>query len=588
MYRPSDLVPHQVLLHHPQTRCWLSFQCPRAIVTTHRKSEVIDCLHDIEQRVEQEQWYAAGFVSYEAAIAFDSAFSVHADPDFPLLWFGLYDRVDELKTLPVEANPQLPELEWQPSITQEDYNQAIAAIRHHIYQGDTYQVNFTFRLRSAFRGNPARFFLHQLASQHPPYGAFLDIGSWQICSASPELFLQREGDRIWSRPMKGTSKRGLTWDRDRQLSQKLQQCDKNRAENVMIVDMVRNDLGQIAELGSVNVTNLFALEKYPTLWQLTTTVQAQTQAGFVDTFRALFPPASITGAPKPSTMNIITQLETTPRRIYTGTIGYLQPGQQAQFNVAIRTVLINRDRQEAEYGVGGGIVWDSQHSLEFEECQTKAQVLFQTRCNFSLLETLLWTSDQGYHLLEQHLQRLTQSADYFNYPLNDSYLQTKLTHLARSLSSQSSPQKIRILVNIHGEINCQSSPYTMPDFSQPLAIPLAKTPVDANNPFLYHKTTHRQVYQEAIAPFPNAPDVILYNQQGYMTESTIANLAVEIDGTLYTPPIHDGLLAGTYRNWMLSQRKLCEKSLTLDHLLHGDRIFLMNSLRGLYEIRLQQ
>jgi para-aminobenzoate synthetase/4-amino-4-deoxychorismate lyase len=318
--------------------------------------------------------------------------------------------------------------------------------------------------------------------------------------------------------------------------------------------MVRNDMGRVAAVGSVQVASLFDVERYPTLWQMTSTVTAKTDVSLGDIMTALFPCASITGAPKPSTMQIIANLETMPRRVYTGCIGFIAPNKRAQFNVAIRTVLIDKEIGEAEYGVGGGIVWDSVSGDEYEECQVKARILTERRPDFSLLETLLWTPEEGYFLLEYHLQRLRDSAAYFDFPEN--------------------VDKIR-----DGTISCQETMLTMTNEPQPVRLGIAPTPVDSANPFLYHKTTHRQVYDAARSGCPDCDDVLLWNEQGEITETCIANVVLEFDGELVTPPVRCGLLPGTFRAWLLDQGIVREKVVTIKGLKRSKRIYLVNSVR---------
>ena len=280
---------------------------------------------------------------------------------FPLVWFGLYPAPDVITSEQLfEAAPtHSSDTPWSPSVKREAYDAAIAQIKDYIARGDTYQVNYTYRLSAPFAGDPLAFFLQIAGAQRAPHAAFVHLDRYCLLSASPELFFDLDGETIRSKPMKGTARRGLTSVEDEKQSTWLYHSEKNRAENVMIVDMVRNDIGRIARIGSVQVPELFSIEKYPTVRQMVSTVTGRTSAPMSDLFQALFPPASITGAPKARTMEIIRELETTPRRIYTGCIGFISPERKAQFNVAIRTVLVDRKEQRAEYGVGGGITWDS-------------------------------------------------------------------------------------------------------------------------------------------------------------------------------------------------------------------------------------
>ena len=329
----------------------------------------------VEEAVDKGNLHAAGFLAYEAAPAFDPALVVKADGQFPLLWFGLYERPERIEIPPPsqDATPEPPA--WESSVTAAEYRDAVQRIKAWIRSGDTYQVNYTYRLSTTFPAEPWNLFLHLAAAQESPYSAFIDTGEWVICSASPELFFRLEDQRLECRPMKGTAARGLTLADDLARAKALQASEKDRAENVMIVDMMRHDVGRVAQPGSVNVTRLFAVEKYPTVLQMTSTVEAQYPGRLEQHFRALFPPASVTGAPKVRTMELIAQLESSPRRIYTGAIGFVAPGRRAQFNVAIRTALVHRRTARAEYGVGSGIVWDSDPDQEWQECGTKTRIL---------------------------------------------------------------------------------------------------------------------------------------------------------------------------------------------------------------------
>jgi para-aminobenzoate synthetase/4-amino-4-deoxychorismate lyase len=556
---------------------WLYFQEPWQVIETHRTEEVILKLREVEAMVQEQGLHAAGFVSYEAAPAFDSALKVRPLSAFPLLWFGLYPRNQLLQSPPSPTCLNYSLGHWIPSVSRAEYDEAIQQIKAYIRQGETYQVNYTFRLRAPFSGNGWALFQELVQAQQADYAAYVDTGRFVICSASPELFFRLNGGKLISRPMKGTAARGRTLVEDNSQEQWLHHSEKNRAENVMIVDMVRNDMGRVATVGSVQVDSLFEVERYPTLWQMTSTVTANTDVSLCDIMTALFPCASITGAPKPRTMQIIATLETMPRRVYTGCIGFIAPNKRAQFNVAIRTVLIDKEIGEAEYGVGGGIVWDSMIGDEYEECQVKTRVLTERRPDFSLLETLLWTPEEGYFLLEYHLQRLRDSAVYFDIPANLDQLREKLMTLVASLPNKS--HKVRLLVSQDGAISCQATLLAETNAPQPVRLSLAPTPVDFANPFLYHKTTHRQVYDTARSACPACDDVLLWNEQGEITETCIANVVVELEGELVTPPVRCGLLPGTFRAWLLDRGIVREKVVTFRGLRQSKRIYVVNSVR---------
>jgi para-aminobenzoate synthetase/4-amino-4-deoxychorismate lyase len=572
--------PVRVIMRDAIGGRWLQFSRPREIVTAFTLPEVVDGLKRVEAALTGTGLHAAGFVGYEAAPAFDEAFVVKAGGRLPLLWFGLYERPEEVELPAPPGEGAVRATGWKPSVTDREYRAAVRRIKELIGKGDTYQVNYTYRLRTSFAADPWGFFLHLAAAQESPYSAFIDTGEWVICSASPELFFRLDGQRIECRPMKGTAARGLTFAEDLAQGEALQASEKDRAENVMIVDMVRHDLGRVAETGSVTVTSLFAVEKYPTVWQMTSTIEAKTRAALSDIFGALFPPASITGAPKVRTMEIIAQLESSPRLIYTGAIGFAGPGRRAQFNVAIRTVLLNRRSGRAEYGVGGGIIWDSQAESEWQECLTKSRILDPPAPTFDLLETMLWVPGQGYFLLELHLRRLDESAAYFGFRVNLMAVRRELEAAAsRFLLSR---QKVRVRVNKQGGIFIDAA--ALPeDTGRRQRVSLAPGSVHSANPFLYHKTTNRCIYEAALAGFPGYDDVLLVNEKGEVTESTIANVIVEIEGKLFTPPVCCGLLPGVFRSHLLEQGEIIERTITAEQLLRGSRVFLVNSVRGRYE-----
>mgnify|MGYP005839403081 CR=1 FL=1 len=572
-----------VIIRDNTNERWLSFEKPIEILIAREIGEVVPILKKIGERVEKKGKYAAGFVSYEAATAFDNKLKTKQDAEMPLLWFGIFNDVTKIELPDVnKKNPALG-LDWKPSITAEEYRRCFERIKKYIRNGDTYQVNYTYRLRAPFDGDPFQLFLQLVSINEPPYAAYIDTGDIAICSASPELFFRLEGENIESQPMKGTAERGLWFEQDVEQGEWLHSSEKNRAENVMIVDMVRNDLGRIAEIGTVKVQSLFEVHRYPTVWQMTSTVRAKTNASPDEIFKALFPPASITGAPKARTMEIIDELESSPRKIYTGAIGYILPLRKMQFNVAIRTILINKNNNQAEYGVGGGIVWDSQLDNEKNECRIKSHALHKPAPDFDLLETMLWTPGKGFFLLPYHLQRLMQSAKYFGFMADEQNIQSELAKLARKLPDK--PHRIRLLVSKKGAVVIESLllENSHAGFND---IALAAKPVDSSNPFLYHKTTNRRVYQDAIDEIQSFQDVLLYNARNEITESTIANIIVEIGEEFFTPPVKCGLLPGTFRQYLIEKNLAKEKIITIDEIIKYSNLYLINSLRGMRKIKI--
>jgi para-aminobenzoate synthetase/4-amino-4-deoxychorismate lyase len=564
------------------TRRWLCFASPPRTLIAARLADVLPVLQEVEQAVRSEGVYAVGLVSYEASPAFDAALTTRVDDRFPYAWFGLYGPPEERDFLPGDAWVGPLPFAWVPSVTPAEYRQSLAAVREYIGNGDTYQVNFTYRLRSPCQAEPWPLFLRLVQAQDPPCGAFVDTGDWVVCSASPELFFRQDGTRIASRPMKGTAARGLWSADDRRRAAELCASEKDRAENVMIVDMVRNDLGRVADMGSVAVPELFAVEQYPTVWQMTSTVAARTDAPLPRLFQAIFPPASIPGAPKCRTMEIIAELETSPRRVYTGAVGFVTPDGRAQFNVAIRTVLLDRARGEAEYGVGGGIVWDSDCDREADECRTKSRILEFSRPPFELLESVLWRPGRGYYLLRRHLQRLRESAAYFGFPLDMARVREELARVVVGLPA--SRHKVRLLLSRQGTVRVEAA-LIAANPAGPIEVALAREPVDSGDVFLYHKTTCRRIYEEAVTARPGVADVILYNRRGEVTESTVANVVVETAGVLCTPPLRCGLLPGTCRAELLARGTIRERAITIEELLRSPAVFLINSVRGRRSVR---
>ncbi len=566
------------LLHDPATKRWLRFSRPREILEARSVAEVMPLLARLEEVVERRGCFAVGFVAYEAAPAFDPAFRVVMDEGFPLAWFGLFETPKTVSG--PRAVSETSACDWVLPVGLGEYRGAINRIRDYIQSGETYQVNYTLRLRASALDNPEELFAAMVAAQGAHYSAFIETGRFCICSASPELFFRLAGEELVCRPMKGTAPRGLWPEQDTERAAQTLRSEKNRAENIMIVDMVRNDMGRIAEMGTVRVSNPFAAEKYPTLWQMTSTVTCGTRQSVSEIFRALFPAASITGAPKVRTMQIIAEMEQRPRRVYTGAMGFVAPGRQAQFNVGIRTVLVDLRTREGEYGVGGGIVWDSIAEQEFEECRTKAKVLAAPMPAFDLLETLLWTPARGFALVEEHLRRLAASADYFAFSLSLDKVREQLDFVASSLLDL--PHRVRVVVNARGEVTVE--PEILKPFPNPYHVTLAKTPVNSQDCFLYHKTTYREVYDQALAGRGSSDDVLLWNERHELTESTIANVVVEIGDRLVTPPLKCGLLAGVYRQTLLDQERVREEVVRVDDLASCAKIYLVNSVRGMWEV----
>jgi para-aminobenzoate synthetase/4-amino-4-deoxychorismate lyase len=522
--------------------------------------------------------WAAGFISYEAAAGFDAAMvSKDAAAGIPLVWFGLFEGAQILTRLP--KNRLSCKLgEWTPSIRKEDYVQTIKRVKEYIRAGDTYQVNYTFPLSAKFAGEPEALLHRLLEAQPGGYAALVETESFAAVSVSPELFFRLDGTHITSRPMKGTRSRGVNALDDDYRRTDLLSSAKERAENLMIVDMIRNDLSRIATPGSVEVNSLFAAESHPTVIQMTSTVSSVTESSWSDIVANLFPCASITGAPKIRTMEIIAELERQPRGLYTGAIGYLAPGRRSQFNVAIRTVQIDRHNGVARYDVGGGVVWDSVADDEYDECRTKAAILLRAEPPFSLLETMRYEPDRGLLFKDRHLRRMAASAAYFGFAFDSEEVSNRLNSFGAHGAS-----RLRLLVNRRGVIRIESTPMSASS-SVAVNLALASTPIERSNRFLYHKTTNRELYEEFLREFANdhdVHDVVLFTPEGLVTETCFANIALRKNGRLVTPRSSSGLLPGVLREELLAQGRLIEGDIALDELVEAGQVFVLSALRGL-------
>jgi para-aminobenzoate synthetase/4-amino-4-deoxychorismate lyase len=552
---------------------WLHFTQPDSIFVAWETSEVSDVLLAVEDAISNAK-AVVGFLAYEAARGIDPILETQPPGNVPLAWFGCYSPPEILNKLPMpQGKPQ--KLNWHCSTSEASYVEALSRIKDYIREGDTYQVNFTVRLNAAHSGDPYALFYQLQSSQQSSNAAFINIGEHVICSVSPELFFELSGSHITARPMKGTARRGTTLDDDFTIAEALRHSPKDCAENVMIVDMIRNDIGRVARPGSVRVSSLFDVEHYPTVSQLTSTVEAETDASFAEIMRALFPCASITGAPKIRTMQIIRELESAPRGIYTGSIGYWLPGRVARFNVAIRTVVMDQKHAVAQYGVGGGIVWDSVPQNEYAECQTKAMVLSEGGAHFELLETLLWEQGDGYFLLDSHIQRVKNSAQYFGFSFDEIEVRERLFQAVEN--SDQVRCRVRCLLSREGGIQVEL--HTIGSEAPVRSVGLALHACSSQDPFVYHKTTQRDVYERARLQCPECDDVLLVNERGELTESTIANLVVVRGDVRTTPPRSSGLLAGTFRDALLSNKQIVEGIVTIEALKQADSIFLINSVR---------
>ena len=547
------------------------------------KTRDIDQVEALLKEVETYQeagFYAVGYVSYEAAPAFEKKFAVHPAPLMGeyLLYFTIHEEVE---TLPFPEDYEAVELpaNWKEEVEAPAYQKAIETIHHHIRQGDTYQVNYTVQLSQELKSDPLAIYNRLVVEQKAHYNAFIQHDDVAILSISPELFFEQDDRLLTTRPMKGTTHRGLTNQADLQEATWLEADPKNRAENMMIVDLLRNDMNRISEIESEQVTRLCQVEQYSTVWQMTSTIESRLrpEVDLVQTFQALFPCGSITGAPKISTMEIIQQTEVTPRGVYCGTIGILLPKGKRIFNVAIRTLQMQGD--QAIYGVGGGITWDSKWESEYQETKQKSAVLYRQEPHFELLTT--GRIHQGeLTFLDKHVTRLREASRYFAYPYDEPKLLKELQEELARLDLNFD-YRCRIALQKNGTFHLVITELTDLPASY-LQAQLTEQKLDLATPFTYFKTSQRDHLSQS------DHEQIFHLPDGSLLETTIGNLVLEIEGQLYTPPAHLPLLDGIYRRHLLETQQVEEKLLTLNDLTDADRIYACNAIRGLYELDFQR
>jgi para-aminobenzoate synthetase / 4-amino-4-deoxychorismate lyase len=527
-----------------------------------------------------------GFVAYEAAPAFDPALQVvRPSGPAPLAWFGVFDP-GGTGAAPAPGYAPLPGTQWTPDSTRAEYDTAIDTIRAAIAAGDVYQVNHTLRFAARPDTTPFQLYAALAGARHGRYHALIETPAWAIVSASPELFIDLRDGVVTTRPMKGTARRGRWLEEDAAAARALGESAKDRAENLMIVDLLRNDLGRVARFGTVHVASMYDVERYPTVLQLTSTITAQLRAdcSIDDVFAAMFPCGSVTGAPKIAAMQHIARLERSPRGPYCGAIGVLRPDGSATFSVAIRTILVDRLTGDAVYGAGGGITWDSASAAEYDEVIAKAALLAAAPA-FELIETLR-LDDGAFRRLDLHIERLRASAAYWDFATTAAEAgQHALERVAATLPV--GHWRVRLTVDRFGNArtthsrldNITPGAHASALQAAPLDVILARGHVASSNPLLCHKTTAREIYDAHRAAAPAAFDVLLHNEHGHITEFTNGNIVCDVGDTLITPPRTDGLLAGVFREQLLRRGVIRERSITPAEARRCTRMWLINSVR---------
>jgi para-aminobenzoate synthetase/4-amino-4-deoxychorismate lyase len=569
----------------------LLFTEPIEIISAWTPEEVPEAMARLEAGTAAGH-HAAGFFAYELGYLFEPKIRglLPEGRNVPLLWFGLYNAPREMTEPEVDhwlATHTRSGSYQFTSVTcawdQAEYEKRFSAVQDKIRAGDIYQLNLTFKARFRLEGSPLTFYRDMRQRQRVAYAGIVDTGEVTVLSASPELFIEKHGSVVSTRPMKGTAPRAGTPEADAEARRILSTDIKQRAENLMIVDLMRNDLGRIAELGSVSVTDLFTVETYRTLHQMTSGVRATLKkgVGLADLVRAIFPPGSVIGAPKIRAMELIRDYETEPRGVYCGAIGTISPGGAALFNVVIRTPVIFRDGR-GEMGIGSGVVYDSVGAKEYAECLLKMKFLTDPPKPFELIETLLYNGGEGFWLLEGHLKRLAASAAYFGYAYDEQKVRAALNGAVAGRSGER--LRVRLLLAEDGKVSVTvaQQPAQAPDMVMRFVI--SDTRLDSTNAFLFHKTTRRELYDrewQHYADTVKSDEVLYLNERGELAEGSRTNVFIERGGELLTPSLSSGLLPGVLRSELLRTCKAKEAVLTLEDVSRADAVYVGNSVRGL-------
>ncbi|WP_243366918.1 aminodeoxychorismate synthase component I [Fundidesulfovibrio soli] len=551
----------------------LSFDSPREIIAAHDASGVLAGIERVQAATSEGSW-AVLALAYEAGQAFHPAMPGRNTAPLPLLWAAIYSH----PTSRPETSPALPWRvgPWRAAIRPEEYGAGVRRIREYIRQGETYQVNYTFPLEAEFQGDAFSWFQAAGEAQGAPWSAYLDMGPFALLSFSPELFFRRRGRAILTRPMKGTAPKGRFRQETVEAMRHLAACPKNRAENVMIVDLLRSDLGRISVPGGVKVERLFQVSEYPTVLQMTSSIRARLKPGMglADILGALFPCGSVTGAPKLRTMGVIDELEPHPRGVYCGALGYVGPGGDAVFNVPIRTVQLDRERGKAVFHVGSGVTYDSTPEGEYEECLHKARFLTEPGPEITLLETLLLENGRLAYL-RGHLDRLSRSARHFGIAFRREDVLAALRDAIAGYLDGS--WRVRLLYGRDGGATVEVHP--LDPAPATVTVGFCQAPVNSADTRLFHKTTDRGMYDDALRGVTDAWDMLLFNERGELTESTRANVVLDDGQGLWTPPLECGLLGGVFRERLLGSGRVRERVLFADDVRRAKRLFLVNSLR---------
>lgn len=578
------------------------YQNPIEIITARTPKELIKAFESIQTKMD-EGFHVAGWISYEAGYCLEEKLHtlIPEELEQPLLKMGVFKGREIIsneganqhwRAFDIPNSYKLGDINLNQCF--EHYKKSFKAIQDYLKAGDIYQVNYTMKAQFDFSGSTKALYAELRNAQQVEYGAFIESDDLTILSLSPELFIRKTGADLTAKPMKGTGQRGRFKVEDDAFKDTLYNSEKDRAENLMIVDLLRNDLSRKASKGSVSVSQLFEVEKYKTLFTMTSTIEAQIEPSHspLDVMTSIFPCGSITGAPKIRAQEIIDELEDHQRGIYTGAIGYFTPESDMCFSVPIRTMTIDKAGQ-GELGLGGAIVADSNVEEEYNECLLKASFVTNNHPRFDLIESLKYSPNEGYTFFEKHVERLNRSADYFLFNKNINTIRDELTEHSEFLSCDEDEFfKVRLLLSKDGNVTITSEKIKKTsEESIPLAV-LSSSPINSENSFYFHKTTEREFYQiefQKYRKLTNCYDVIFLNEKNEITEGSYTNIFIKKGGVYYTPPVECGLLPGIYREHMLENETLeiQEKKLFISDIETAEEVYLCNSVRGLQRVNIQ-
>ena len=531
----------------------------------------------------QKGFIGYSLLNYEAGYLFEKSLNKYSPKEENLIQFFFYDKKDvqiiNSSLIEFENKEKYKVKNFKLNTSKRDFAKSIKKIKYFIKEGDTYQVNYTVKAKFDFEGSIAALFSNLVFNQSAKYIAVINNNSNIIISFSPELFFEIEKRKIISKPMKGTAKRGIEPTSDSLKRYELRNSIKNRSENIMIVDMIRNDLGKVSKYNSVQVNDMFEIEKYESVFQMVSTIEAELkkEIKLTDVIKNIFPCASITGAPKIQTMKIIKELEKENRGIYTGAIGLITKD-KFTFNVPIRTLLMNKNNGKGEIGLGSGVVWDSSSEEEYYETLLKGKFLYKPQKQFELLETML-VKNGKILFLKAHLDRMNQAAEYFLFNFDREMVQNELNKIVKNITSDH--VRLRVTLNKFGKLS-----YSVLDLSQPFSeinIIISDKKINSKNTFQYFKTTNRNLYDSQFKKYSGKGffDVIFFNERNELAEGSITNIFIEKNGIISTPNINSGILSGVYRKHLLSKdSSIIKRKLYYSDLIQADKIFLTNSVRG--------